>query len=112
MIRNMRFISPLLYGNFFIATLFASLFFVSQFNLSRNPIIIDLSFVGELAKTVTIVKDIQLVPQIVQGSTSNYNPENETLNINSIMADINHKKNYPRSNPPAALKQKKIQKYK
>jgi len=108
----MRFISTLLYGNFFIAVLFACLIFLCQFNLSRNPIIIDLGIIDELAKTMTIVKDIQLVPEIIKSNIANNNSEDETININSIVADIKHKKNYFKNNPPVVQKQKKIQEYK
>lgn len=108
----MRFISPLLYGNFFIAALLACLFFLCQFNLSRNPIIIDLSFIGELTKTMIIVKDMQLVPEIIKSDAPRNNIEDETLNINSVVADINHKKNNSRSKPPVTPKMNKIRNYK
>ncbi|OFZ26248.1 MAG: hypothetical protein A2381_09070 [Bdellovibrionales bacterium RIFOXYB1_FULL_37_110] len=90
----MRFISPLLYGNFFIAVVIACLFFLCLFNLSRTPIVINLGFVNELAETLAVVNRIQSAPIIISKNVSNNNSDNEILDINSIMADIDHPTNY------------------
>src|SRR3989339_414136 len=59
-----------------------------------DQIDINLGFVNELAETLAVVNRIQSAPIIISKNVSNNNSDNEILDINSIMADIDHPTNY------------------